>query len=47
MTRRRLFILTGWPFNAPCWIAVGLNLLGSGFAYTQLSKPSTTSASPT
>jgi hypothetical protein len=36
------------PFNALGWIAVGLNLLlGSGFAYLQLSKPRTTSATLT
>jgi hypothetical protein len=30
------------PFNALGWIAVGLNLLlGSGFAWSQLSKPRT------
>jgi hypothetical protein len=35
------------PFNALGWIAVGLNLLlGSGFAYAQLSKPTTSSATP-
>ncbi len=33
------------PFNALGWIAVGLNLLlGSGFAYSQLSTPRTTKA---
>jgi hypothetical protein len=33
------------PFNALGWIAVGLNLLlGSGFAYAQLTKPRTPSA---
>jgi hypothetical protein len=33
------------PFNALGWIAVGLNLLlGSGFAYAQLSRPKTASA---
>jgi hypothetical protein len=36
------------PFNALGWIAVGLNLLlGSGFAWYQLNKPRTTSATPT
>jgi hypothetical protein len=36
------------PFNALGWIAVGLNLLlGSGFAYVQLIKPRTTSATLT
>jgi hypothetical protein len=36
------------PFNALGWIAVALNLLlGSGFAYFQLVKPSTTSATLT
>lgn len=36
------------PFNALGWIAVGLNLLlGSGFAYAQLSKPRAASASVT
>jgi hypothetical protein len=35
------------PFNALGWIAVGLNLLlGSGFAYFQLSKPRATSDTP-
>jgi hypothetical protein len=34
------------PFNALGWIAVGLNLLlGSGFAWSQLIKPRTLSAS--
>jgi hypothetical protein len=33
------------PFNALGWIAVGLNLLlGSGFAYAQLTGPRTASA---
>jgi hypothetical protein len=36
------------PFNALGWIAVALNLgLGSGFAWYQLNKPTTTSAMPT
>jgi hypothetical protein len=36
------------PFNTLGWIAVALNLgLGSGFAWYQLSKPRTTSATPT
>jgi hypothetical protein len=36
------------PFNAPGWIAVGLNLLlGSGFASSQLIKPRATSATLT
>jgi hypothetical protein len=35
------------PFNALGWIAVALNLLlGSGFAYTQLSKPKAASDTP-
>jgi len=35
------------PFNALGWIAVGLNLLlGSGFAWSQRSKPRTASATP-
>jgi hypothetical protein len=35
------------PFNALGWIAAGLNLLlGSGFAYTQLTKPRATPAPP-
>jgi hypothetical protein len=35
------------PFNALGWIAVGLNLLlGSGFAYSQLSKPRAASGTP-
>jgi hypothetical protein len=35
------------PFNALGWIAVGLNLLlGSGFAYAQLTKPRATPAPP-
>jgi hypothetical protein len=35
------------PFNALGWIAVGLNLLlGSGFAASQLSEPTTSSATP-
>jgi hypothetical protein len=35
------------PFNALGWIAVGLNLLlGSGFAYSQRSRPGTASATP-
>jgi hypothetical protein len=36
------------PFNTLGWIAVALNLgLGSGFAWYQLNKPRTTSATPT
>ena len=36
------------PFNALGWIAVGLNLLlGAGFAWSQLVRPSTTSATRT
>jgi hypothetical protein len=36
------------PFNALGWIAVGLNLLlGSGFAYAQLRKPRSASATLT
>jgi hypothetical protein len=36
------------PFNALGWIAVGLNLLlGSGFAWSQRTKPRTTSATLT
>jgi hypothetical protein len=35
------------PFNALGWIAVGLNLLlGSGFAWSQLIRPRTASATP-
>jgi Na+-driven multidrug efflux pump len=35
------------PFNALGWIAVGLNLLlGSGFAYAQLTRSRTASAPP-
>jgi hypothetical protein len=35
------------PFNALGWIAVGLNLLlGSGFAWSQLTRPRTASATP-
>ena len=35
------------PFTALGWIAVGLNLLlGSGFAYVQLSKPRAASDTP-
>jgi hypothetical protein len=35
------------PFNALGWIAVGLNLLlGSGFAWSQLIRPGTASATP-
>jgi hypothetical protein len=35
------------PFNTLGWIAVALNLLlGSGFAAFQLSKPTTSSATP-
>ncbi|HTE69351.1 MAG TPA: hypothetical protein VK942_11425 [Actinomycetes bacterium] len=36
------------PFNALGWIAVGLNLLlGSGFAWSQRTQPTTTSATLT